>query len=541
MLSIPAQRREIEKAFPDLNIIEWVEETKSAFHPGREEFGRIMQMFEDRKAEGLLAYYPNRLARNAQDAGTVCYRVRPEVGIIKDLRFASYRFYNDPDGIKALNNELSDSEHSSAQLSVVVKRGNGEHLELGFPNGQAIAGYRNERSAPGRDGYGTIVPDPEHWDMRRRMWDLKLSGLHSMARIQQIISAEGYRTKGNKRHPSGEISVTGLYLMYKNIRYAGLIPIPGKPGEFQKAAYPAMVTIEEFNKVQEMLGKKSFRRPVEPKPFAYRGAISCGKCNASVTAEEKTQIICTQCKKKFHLGKKTEACPSCGMLIKKMKNPTILNYKYYRCTGKKQPCQQSHKNVTEKELERQFGELLDRHTILPQFQEWALDVLKSQNEEVDAAAVLATQDRAIEALHAESKGLISMAAQKLISADEFKDSKAELDAKIKQLEKDRSDAAQRATDWYDEAERAFDLAVHGRERFINGDIDAKREVLAGLGQNLTLLGGKLHFEPHPWVALIENGYHELEAEYERVRTQNYDSAEQKTAAFAGVYNTWLGC
>jgi len=448
------------------------------------------------------------LARNEIDAARISYMVR--TGKIKHLVFATYRFENNPEGIRQLQSLMTDSQYYSSNLSRNVKRGNKKHLATGHLNNLSPAGLMNVRDPENKD-LGIIVKDPEHWDMRRRMWDLMLSGLYSVPNIQRIVTEEGYRTRGNKRFPSGPISSTGLYMMFRNIRYAGRIPIPGQPGETIKAEYPAMVTVEEFNIVQDLLSGNSPKPALEPEKFAYRGAIFCGECGAHVTAEKK---------------------------VRHYKNGNSQSFTYYHCTGKKKPCSQKHKNTREEELERQFGELLDRHTILPQFQDWALDVLGSQNEAVDTRAVLETQDRAIEALHAEAKGLISLAAQGLITGDEFKSSKADIEAKIAKLQKDRDETERRAADWYEEAEKLFDLAVHGRERFIKGDINAKREVLAGIGSNLTLFGGTLQFTPHPWLVPIENGYQELAAEYERVRTYEFLSTEEKTAAYADVYKSW---
>lgn len=510
VLSCEEQEDEFRAARPEVEIAgDPIIEHMSAHHPGRPKLGALLDDIEAGVYEGLAAYSPDRLARNEIDAARISYMVR--TGTIKYLVFATYTFENNPEGIRQLQSLMTDSQFYSSNLSRNVKRGNKKHLETGHLNGVPPAGFKNARDSE-NSSLGIIIKDDEHWDMRRRMWDLMLSGVHSVANIQRIVTEEGYRTKATKRHPSGQITVTGLYLMFRNSRYAGRIPVPGEPGRTIPAAFPAMVTVEEFNRVQDILSGNSFRRSPEPSKFAYRGAIVCGECSAQVTAERK---------------------------IRHYKNGGSQTFIYYHCTGRKRPCSQRHKNIREEELERQFGEILDRHTILPQFRDWALEVLASRNEAVDTSTVLATQDRALEALHYEAKGLISLAAQGLISTEEFKSSKSEIERQIIDLQKDRDETERRASDWYKEATKLFDLAVHGRERFIEGDIEAKREVLAGLGSNLTLLGGKLQFCPHPWIVPIENGYQELAAEYEWIRTQEYASVEAKTAAYTRVYISWL--
>jgi DNA invertase Pin-like site-specific DNA recombinase len=509
VLSCEEQRDEFARARPEVEIVYIPPEHMSAHHPGRPLFNDLLDDIQVGKYDGLAAYSPDRLARNELDAARISYMVR--TGKIKNLVFATYTFENNPEGIRQLQSLLTDSQFYSSNLSRNVKRGNRKHVETGHLNGVPPGGYTNARDPENR-ALGIIVKDEEHWSMRRRMWDLMLSGLHSVPSVQRIVTEEGYQTRGSKRHPSGPISVTGLYLMFRNIRYAGLIPVPGETGKLVKAKYPSMVTLDEFRRVQELLGGRPFRRSPEVPSFAYRGAISCGECGAQITAEKK---------------------------VRHYKNGNTQTFVYYHCTGKR-PCSQSHKNTREEELERQFGDLLSKYTILPQFRDWALEVLASQNEAIDTSTVLVTQDQALEALHAEVKGLIRMGAQGLISGDEFKSSKADLENQIAQIQKERDETERRATNWYEESERLFDLAVHGREHFIAGDIDVKREVLAGIGSNLTLLGGTLRFSPHPWLVPIENGYQDLEAEYEKVRTQDFASIEEKTAAYANVYNSWLG-
>lgn len=61
-----------------------------------------------------------------------------------------------------------------------------------------------------------------------------------------------------------------------------------------------------------------------------------------------------------------------------------------------------------------------------------------------------------------------------------------MEKQIAQLEEEREDTKSRAENWYSTVNRVFDLAVHGRQRFIDGDLETKREMLAGFGQNPTL-------------------------------------------------------
>jgi hypothetical protein len=77
-----------------------------------------------------------------------------------------------------------------------------------------------------------------------------------------------------------------------------------------------------------------------------------------ITAEEKFQIICPECKQKFASQNKS-ACPKCNVPIEEMKNPTLLHYVYYHCTKRKNPnCTQKSIRVEklDKETRAQLGE-----------------------------------------------------------------------------------------------------------------------------------------------------------------------------------------
>ena len=509
-LSIPAQHRKLKEQFGNLNIVKVFRESKSAFYPDREDFGEMMRMLQDGEADGVISWHPDRLSRNEVDAAKITYGLR--TGLIKDLKFGSYFFDNSPEGIMMLQNIMSNSQYFSSKLSKDVKRGNGEHFDMGWLNGRANEGYLNKRSSnDGTKDYGVVIKDPVRFPLRRQMWDLMLTGDYSVPQIADIANNQwGYMTRGNRKHPSGPLPRTSLYSMFNNPRYAGKIPVPGKPDEYTKASYPAMVTEEEYNRVQELLGSKGTRKLATKKTFIFRGALVCGECGCMITAEEKT---------------------------KRFKNGTIKYYIYYHCTHKR-ACSQ-RMNVREEALSEQFVDFLSKYTILPQFKDWALEALEEQNEieTTDIGEVLKSQNRSVESAHKEMKGLIKLGSRELISEEQFLQEKKELDSRIAKLEEEREDTKKRADSWYATAIKTFELAVHGRERFINGDIKVKTEILADIGSNPLLLDGKLEITPHPFLEPIEKEYKRLEEKYLKVRTLPQQIQKD---AFASVRSEWLG-
>jgi site-specific DNA recombinase len=391
-LSIPAQKRKIEELFPSIEIVKWMEpESKSAFKPGRPVFDEMMRLLRDGHADGIVTWHPDRLSRNEIDAAQITYGLR--TGMIKDIKFGSYQLDNSPEGIMMLQSIMSHSQYSSSKLSKDVKRGNDEQRKRGWLTGRSIEGYLNERNKDGMS-FGIIVEDPERFTLRRKMWDLMLTGNYSTPQIKEIANKQwGYQTRGDRRSPRGPISRSAIYAMFNNPRYAGLIPVPGQPDTYENSSYIPMVNEEEYNRVQDLLGKRGTRRLTARKVFTFRGTMTCGECGCMITAEDTTRYY---------------------------KNGTTKKFTYYHCTHKR-PCSQ-RKNTREESLEQQFNELLMKRRILPQFKDWALEALDSQNdvETTDIDAVLTSQNRTIESAHREMKKLIGMAAKELISEDQFK-------------------------------------------------------------------------------------------------------------------------
>jgi len=71
VLSIEAQMFELREYAKkeNLNIVREFVESKTAKEPGRETFNDMVASIEKNEAEGILAWHPDRLARNSIDGG----------------------------------------------------------------------------------------------------------------------------------------------------------------------------------------------------------------------------------------------------------------------------------------------------------------------------------------------------------------------------------------------------------------------------------------------------------------------------------------
>src|SRR3989304_7915714 len=140
ILSIESQLREIKEKFGDLEVVEVLQESASAFEPyKRSVFSEIMRRIKEGEANGIIAWHPNRLSRNPVDGGQIIYFL--DLGYLKDLKFVAHPFDNSPEGKFMLSLALSQSKLDSEQKGLAVKRGNKTRFERGQTTTLLPPGY----------------------------------------------------------------------------------------------------------------------------------------------------------------------------------------------------------------------------------------------------------------------------------------------------------------------------------------------------------------------------------------------------------------
>lgn len=519
-ISHSAQIRRIKEQFPDIKVVKWLEpESQSAFKPGRPIFEKMMHMIENNEADAIVSWHPNRISRNEIDSARVTYLLRSK---LKDMKFCTFDFKNTADGIMYLQMIMNQSQYESAKIGVEVKRGMKEKAINGERPGQVPQGYVkqpiiDEFGKPVLTKYKTMVtttqPDPERFDHVSSMWRMFLSGVYSPNEIRKIANEEwGFRTKKTKKAGGNKLGTSQIYRILNSVFYAGYIM---HEGELLKGNHKPMITLEEYDHAQRLLGAKGKPRS-GAFDYSFNGMMRCGKCDCSIVAKTRMKYV--------------------------KSDDRLKAYVYYYCSRKSEqrPCDQVRYTPLS-ELEEQIIDELDKYTIIPEFHDLALKVLRQSNK-IQAS----NRNQAYKNLQKEKKGfqeqldkLISLLTRDILTEDEYFEqknriiaSRSGIDAKLRKLESS-------SDEWMALAEDVFNFATTAKKRFKNGTLSDKRIILQTLGGNFTLLDNKLSLLPSEWLQPIAEHYPELEKRYLWVRTKlKAAPTTERETALNTIFESW---
>lgn len=245
-------------------------EAQTASKPGRPQFNEMLSRIESGEADAILAWEPNRLARNSVDGGRVIYLL--DTGAIRHLRFANYHFTNDSHGKFALYMAFAQSKYYSDNLSENIRRGIKSKLERGVYPNWAKRGYMNHPKTR------EIIPDPQFFHLVPQMFELYASGKFGLRDLGLHVFKLGLTG-----HTGQPLSASQVQRMLTDPFYYGAFDYKGE--RYQGVHQPA-VSKELWDEAQAMLRNRGKVKPKCGKyPFAYRGLLRCAECGHAVTAE----------------------------------------------------------------------------------------------------------------------------------------------------------------------------------------------------------------------------------------------------------------
>lgn len=445
VLSLDSQKAEIDRLLTQDATIEVVGSFTEAFSakaPGRPQFNAMLDRIEAGDADGIIAWHPDRLARNSMDGGRIIYAL--DRGCLKDLKFCTYSFENSSQGKFMLSISFGYSKYYVDSLSENVKRGQRAKLRNGWLPGAVPLGYRNCRDTQ------KVLPDPVHFRVVRDMFDMLLSGRYSVAEIHRIARDEwGYRTPVHKTRGGSPLSRSQCYRLFKNPMYAGYVRWKG---ELFPGAHKPVVTKTEFEKAQRLLG---LAEPCQSAvyQFAYARVFRCGACGKSVTAELK-------------------------------RKPSGRTYIYYHCTRVHTSPKCNQPSVEERKLNGQIDAFLS-HLHIPR--KLALDMALAFKAVPDTESNRQEERRKqneTTALRTERQlaNLMDLRLDERISDDEFEQKRKELQVK-RDAARERARKVPKASKMFEPVEIFTKFSNRAISLFQDGDSATRARILKILCSN----------------------------------------------------------
>jgi len=228
-------------------IVAVFEEERSAKSPGRPIFTEMINRIHKGEAQGILCWKLDRLARNPIDGGTITWMLQQ--GIIQQIQ-THERTYYPTDNVLMMSVEFGMANQFIRDLSQNAKRGLQTKAEHGWYPTSVRLGYLNTPDR--RKGERIIISDPERFKLTRKMFDLMLTGKYTPPQVAHIASEQW-----NLRNQYGrKVARSTIYRIFTDTFYYGEFEYPKGSGNWYKGKHKAMITYAEYDRIQELLGKK---------------------------------------------------------------------------------------------------------------------------------------------------------------------------------------------------------------------------------------------------------------------------------------------
>ncbi len=505
ILSLDSQEKALEDLGTRLSfkIVSKLRESKSAKTPAnRPVFNEMISRIKKGEASGILCWKLDRLARNPDEAGIIIGMLQR--GEIKHIKTPEKDYYPEDNSLLSYL-EFGIANQYIRDLSVNVKRGLKTKIEMGWRPGRAPLGYLNTII---RDkGDNIIVNDPERFDIVKRMWQMLLSGNYTVMQILDIANNEFHlRTRTTKKYKGKSLGKAGVYRLFSNRFYAGY----SDNEENKKGNHEAMISDEEYERAQVILGKKGKPKP-KKHSFAFTGLMKCGSCGAMITAEIKT---------------------------KRQKNGNTHTYIFYHCTKRiDKNC--AERSVRLESLTAQIDTLISGITISERFQQWAIKYLHEvrSNEAQSYHQVLLNKQKRLSEIDTQLNSLLlkytsaENTQNELITNEDYKMLKNGLVKEKHALETELEAYGKAKEQWMELSERTFNFARYAQIWFQKGDLQTKRAIFSCLGSNLLIKDQKLVIDLHmPFKFIFEN-LKKAEQELIQVRTDKGTYVSRQNVSF----------
>jgi len=263
MMSLDAQDTELTKIAErdGIQIVKTLHESMSAKAPGRPLFAEMLDLLSQGKADTILCWKLDRLARNPIDGGSISWLLQTnQIKLIK----THDRDYLPTDNVLMMSVEFGMSNQYIRDLSENVKRGNREKLRRGeWPN-HAPYGYRNDKNTK------TLVIHEKEATNVRRIYEMYETNLYSYGDIAKELNVRKSLVER---------------ILHKTFYY-GLME---RHNEYFPGKHEPIITQSLYDRVKNV--REGTTRPrLQTLFFPYRGLMVCANCGCQLTATKKKGV-----------------------------------------------------------------------------------------------------------------------------------------------------------------------------------------------------------------------------------------------------------
>ncbi len=464
VLSIEAQlteAREFAKKEGLMVAKEFIEK-QSAKKPGRHVFNKMLAGIEAGEAQGLLAWHPDRLARNSVDAGKVIHLL--DTGKLETLKFPQFWFDKTPQGLFMLNIAFGQSKYYIDNLRQNIKRGLRQKVRKGVYPGKAPLGYLNKL-----DDH-TIIKDPENWRKVKKVFEAYATGKYTLDDLRELALSLGLVSPRSKK----KLSNATTQRMLENPFYYGCFEYKG---ELHEGIHEPIISKQLFDKAQEVMEDRGKPRKDTDYDWAFLGMFTCGECGRSITAEQHTK-------------------------------KSGLVFRYYRCTKKGTDCEQKY--IRDKNLIKQLNQICQKVALPDDWLGPVLNKLDKEEKEISQSSASFTQnlEEKIERTNEKLSKVLDLHLDGVLTLEEYKQKKNQLVEKKADLKQKIKDFGRKGNYWL-EPMRNFILQAHQAKNIAETEnLKKKRSFLQKIGSNWQLKDKIVEFSPQNQWKLVadESGF-----------------------------------
>ena len=249
----------------------------------RLKFSKLLSDLRSGKYQGLIAWHPDRLARNMKEAGEIIDML--DKRIIKDLLFATATYENSANGKMMLGITFALSKQYSEHLGESVDRGYSKRTDEGKYLGKMVHGYRIMDD-------GVLEPDGENFLIIEQAFRMRLSNpAVSQVDIAKWLNKQNYMQCFGREQKYKRVRFTDKNVseMLRETIYAGFMSYgKTKPVDLTKCYdFVPMITADDYKKLNKVdnLDRIVTKRGAITKTKLInllKGRITCGHCGGNM-------------------------------------------------------------------------------------------------------------------------------------------------------------------------------------------------------------------------------------------------------------------